>query len=153
MAQRPASSRQEEDGQHTHHRHGTPHKGRADIWSQGYEQDALADLQVLSRAKTGRKTGSYVPISIGQMRNSWFPRRTAEYVTDSQLKELKAKNISAERDFQFGVPDPAMAKAATPQSQRLPTRTVEVEKLTVTFVFCLRRISSMLTGPLGPTLN
>ncbi|KAG9563406.1 hypothetical protein KCU77_g17924, partial [Aureobasidium melanogenum] len=76
----------------------------------------------------GRK-GTYVPISIGRMRNEFFPTRTAEYVTPAQLKEMKAKNITAERDFQFGVPDPAAVKAIEQQSQRSATRTVEVEKL------------------------
>ncbi|KAI5202895.1 hypothetical protein E4T39_04497 [Aureobasidium subglaciale] len=76
----------------------------------------------------GRK-GSYVPISIGRMRNEFFPTRSAEYVTSVQLKEMKAKNISAERDFQFGVPDPAAVKTVEPQSLRSPARTVEVEKL------------------------
>jgi FAD synthase len=75
--------------------------------------------------------GSYVPISMGQMRNVWFPMKTAAYVTDVQLKDLKAKNISAVRDFQFGVSDPVAVKAANTLSQRLPTRTVEVEKLPV----------------------
>jgi hypothetical protein len=78
----------------------------------------------------GRK-GTYVPISIGRMRNEFFPTRTAEYVTPAQLKEMKAKNITAERDFQFGVPDPAAVKAIEQQSQRSATRTVEVEKLAV----------------------
>jgi len=81
----------------------------------------------------GRK-GTYVPISIGRMRNEFFPTRTAEYVSSAQLKEMKAKNISAERDFQFGVPDPAVARAAETQPQRLSTRTVEVEKLAVSLV-------------------
>ena len=78
----------------------------------------------------GRK-GTYVPISIGRMRNEFFPTRTAEYVTPAQLKEMKAKNITAERDFQFGVPDPAALKAIEQQSQRSAKRTVEVEKLAV----------------------
>lgn len=78
----------------------------------------------------GRK-GTYVPISIGRMRNEFFPTRTAEYVTPAQLKEMKAKNITAERDFQFGVPDPAAIRAIEQQSQRSAKRTVEVEKLAV----------------------
>lgn len=87
-----------------------------------------------------------MPITIGQMRNSWFPQRTAEYVTDTQMKELKTKNISAERDFQFGVPDPDEVKAREAQAQSLPTRTVEVEKLTVPSA-CLSLICCILTWP------
>jgi hypothetical protein len=81
----------------------------------------------------GRK-GSYIPISIGRMRNNFFPTRAAEYVTSAQLKDMKAKNITAERDFQFGVPDPAVVRAIEQQSQRASARTVEVEKLAVSLV-------------------
>jgi hypothetical protein len=81
----------------------------------------------------GRK-GSYIPISIGRMRNEFFPTRAAEYVTSVQLKDMKAKNITAERDFQFGVPDPAVVRAIEQQSQRAATRTVEVDKLAVSLV-------------------
>ncbi len=62
--------------------------------------------------------GTYIPISIGRMRNEFFPTRTAEYVTLT-VKEMKAKNITAERDFQFSVPDPAAIKAIEQQSQQL----------------------------------
>lgn len=95
----------------------------------------------------GRK-GTYVPISIGRMRNEFFPTRTAEYVTPAQLKEMKAKNITAERDFQFGVPDPAAVRAIEQQSQRSAKRTVEVEKLAVSLVLLHQPMSSViLTKP------
>ncbi|KAL1301708.1 hypothetical protein AAFC00_005917 [Neodothiora populina] len=92
----------------------------------------------------GRK-GSYVPISVGQMRNAWFPQRVAEYVTDSQLKELKAKNISAERDFDFGAAKVAAAKASSSaaadanaqvsaqlRASRAAARTIETNRVTPT---------------------
>lgn len=99
----------------------------------------------------GRK-GTYIPISIGRMRNEFFPTRAAEYVTPAQLKDMKAKNITAERDFQFGVPDPAAVRAIEQQSQRTTKRTVEVDKLAVSLVYPL--ISSLvLTPTLAQTLN
>lgn len=84
--------------------------------------------------------GSYVPISIGQMRNEWFPRRVAEYVTNTQLKDLKTRNIASERDFEFGVktiskaePLDIRAQAAAAQARTLKNavRAVEMERLTV----------------------
>ncbi|KAK7710431.1 hypothetical protein SLS57_008395 [Botryosphaeria dothidea] len=53
----------------------------------------------------GRKapSGTLVPVSSGQMRNEWFPSRTADYITPAQLREIKAKDVSIERDHTFGI--------------------------------------------------
>lgn len=87
--------------------------------------------------------GSYVPISTGQMRNEWFPKRVAEYVTDTHLKELKTKQVTTDRDFQFGLSDPSDAahassaaalgtsSLAAPVRPKPASKTVEVELLTV----------------------
>lgn len=56
--------------------------------------------------------GAIVPISIGQMRNNWFPRNVAEYITLPERKTLKIQNITAERDFDYGVTDLAQEAAA-----------------------------------------
>lgn len=84
-----------------------------------------------------------MPISIGQMRNEWFPRRVAEYVTDTQLKDMKTRNVTAERDFQFGVveasPRPGQsslaseirAQLAAQRTSKAAIKTVEIERLTV----------------------
>jgi len=37
------------------------------------------------------------------MRNDWFPRRIAEYVTQPELKTLRLKSVSMERDFDFAL--------------------------------------------------
>ncbi|CAI6339970.1 unnamed protein product [Periconia digitata] len=52
------------------------------------------------------KAGSYVPLSRTTMRNRWFPARIADYVTLTQLKQLKAQGVLIERDLTFGVPEP-----------------------------------------------
>lgn len=44
-------------------------------------------------------TGSIVPVPPGVMRNSWFPRKMAEYQTLAQLKELG--DVAIERDSTF----------------------------------------------------
>ena len=46
--------------------------------------------------------GSIVPITPGVMRNIWYPREMATYVTISRLQELGGKDITAERDPLFG---------------------------------------------------
>lgn len=45
--------------------------------------------------------GSYVSVSVGQMRNGWYPRSIAAYVTHTELKDLKSRNVQIERDFTY----------------------------------------------------
>lgn len=74
------------------------------------------------------------------MRNDWFPRRVAEYVTQTQQSELRTKNVTAERDFQFGISDAAAAAIAassssTPAQARKPaTKSVDLDRLTVSLL-------------------
>lgn len=37
------------------------------------------------------------------MRNIFYPRQKAAYVTEAELRDLKKQNIVIERDFNFGV--------------------------------------------------
>lgn len=48
-------------------------------------------------------TGSICPVEPGRMRNSWYPRQRAEYMTGSMLQGLKPQDLVAERDFTFGM--------------------------------------------------
>ena len=57
----------------------------------------------------GRK-GALVPVPRGQMRNEWFPRGIAEYVTQPELKTLRINKVTMERDYGFG-----LHSRATPQ--------------------------------------
>ena len=45
--------------------------------------------------------GAIVPVAPGQMRNKWYPRRIADYVTATELKPLERSNVLVERDFGF----------------------------------------------------
>ncbi|KAI4270411.1 MAG: hypothetical protein L6R38_007128 [Xanthoria sp. 2 TBL-2021] len=51
----------------------------------------------------GRK-GSIIPIAPGRMRNIYYPQRKAEYVTEAQMRTTNQKDLLAERDFSFGLP-------------------------------------------------
>lgn len=42
---------------------------------------------------------------MGRMRNSWFPSRIAEYVTQPEMRTLRMSNTAMERDVEFGVTD------------------------------------------------
>lgn len=42
---------------------------------------------------------------MGRMRNEWFPRKVADYVTQPELRTLRLNNTSVERDVEFGNTD------------------------------------------------
>lgn len=67
--------------------------------------------------KYGRK-GSVVPVSRGRMRNIWYPRNMAEYMSTAALKAVPKSDILLERDITFR-PD-------------LPAAPVEIELNTLT---------------------
>ena len=45
--------------------------------------------------------GSLTPVEPGRMRNYWFPKQKAEYVTAASLQGVKLQSLVAERDFTF----------------------------------------------------
>ncbi|KAI9831865.1 MAG: hypothetical protein M1826_002897 [Phylliscum demangeonii] len=53
------------------------------------------------------RQGAIVPVTTGRMRNQWYPQKRAEYVTVAQLKALNLHRTTFERDFMFGMDQPA----------------------------------------------
>lgn len=47
--------------------------------------------------------GSVVPVAPGRMRNIFYPRKRAAYVTQEILRDLKKREVVMERDFTFGM--------------------------------------------------
>ena len=47
------------------------------------------------------------------MRNDWYPRGVAQYVTGPELKTLRTNRVPVERDYSFGVSKQAKAKDTT----------------------------------------
>lgn len=47
--------------------------------------------------------GSVVPVAPGRMRNIFFPRKRAAYMTQELLRDLKKREVVMERDFTFGM--------------------------------------------------
>lgn len=47
--------------------------------------------------------GSVVPVAPGRMRNIFYPRKRAAYVTQEILRDLKKREVVMERDFTFGI--------------------------------------------------
>jgi hypothetical protein len=53
---------------------------------------------------------------MGKMRNEWFPRRIAEYMTQPEIRILKQKNTTIERDFGYGAEEEALTSQSTTTS-------------------------------------
>lgn len=49
---------------------------------------------------------------MGRMRNEWFPRRIAEYVTVPELRTLRLNNTAMDRNFDYGL-DSSVEKAVS----------------------------------------
>lgn len=60
------------------------------------------------------------------MRNEFFPKRMAEYMTSAQIKELGLDGVPLERDYTFGVTIPGGAKAQEPEVVA-PAKTIAVD--------------------------
>ncbi|KAB2577156.1 Ribosomal protein L9/RNase H1 [Lasiodiplodia theobromae] len=60
-------------------------------------------VRLLKDVKAYGRKGSFVPVPAGLMRNGWFPRYTAEYITPAELLQLKANDVTIERDYTFGM--------------------------------------------------
>lgn len=54
------------------------------------------------KANVVDSSDSIVPVPIGQMRNYYYPRRIAEYVTMTEARDIKRNNVTVERDVLFG---------------------------------------------------
>ena len=56
------------------------------------------------------------------MRNSWYPRQKAKYMTEPTSDGLKPQKIVAERDFTFGM------KQEEPKEKPLPMKPKEIDR-------------------------
>jgi Ribosomal protein L9, N-terminal domain len=51
---------------------------------------------------TNLRTGAVIPVTAGMMRNIWYPKKMAEYLTEDKLQQLGVKKDTAiERDSTF----------------------------------------------------
>jgi hypothetical protein len=51
---------------------------------------------------TNLRTGAVIPVTAGMMRNIWYPKKMAEYVTNDKLQQLGVKkDMTIERDSTF----------------------------------------------------
>ncbi|GAB7339386.1 hypothetical protein MBLNU457_6024t1 [Dothideomycetes sp. NU457] len=97
----------------------------------------LATVRLLEDVPTFGRKGAFVTVSVGMMRNEWYPRRLADYVPYTQKKELKANDVSTERDFDFMAERPeedsleeaAIRDAAAQELEARRQQLLEVERV------------------------
>ena len=85
--------------------------------------------------------GSICPVEPGRMRNSWYPRQKAAYMTESMAQGLKPQSIVAERDFTFGM----KPKEEQSPEQNAPKkeRAVEVQTKLLSVCAFLRSLEAL----------
>ncbi len=72
------------------------------------------------------------------MRNTWYPRQKAEYVTASKLQGLKPQRLEAVRDFTFGMSKPeAEPVPVSTQEETVPSTLTVPRLLPVPLPTCL----------------
>ncbi|KAL2046351.1 hypothetical protein N7G274_001798 [Stereocaulon virgatum] len=76
-------------------------------------------VKLLEDIKGYGKQGSITLVEPGRMRNSWFPRHKAEYVTVSTLQGLKPREVVAERDVTFGMTKEETAEALPAEKEQV----------------------------------
>ncbi|KFY59305.1 hypothetical protein V497_04373 [Pseudogymnoascus sp. VKM F-4516 (FW-969)] len=84
---------------------------------------STVNVRLLKDVTRYGKEGSVIPLPPGRMRNQFFPRRMAEYMTQAQIKEAGLENVTLERDFTFGIKDESV-KAAEQEPSAAPKRKV-----------------------------
>ena len=72
------------------------------------------------------------------MRNSWYPRQKAEYVTVSNLNGVKPQNVAAERDFSFGMDTKETPVYQTMGTERDTVPHIQIRNLAVCLLPLLR---------------
>ena len=94
------------------------------------------------------RTGSITPVEPGRMRNTWYPRQKAQYMTAATEPGKKPHKIQAERDFTFGMKskDEDIPKATTQRDEVKPIE-VQTKLLSVSRIgIYLHIVSSHLTN-------
>lgn len=61
-----------------------------------------------------------MPVAAGRMRNDWYPRRKADYMTNAHLRDTRVRDAPAERDFNFR-PD---LRGANPEPEEIDNGSV-----------------------------
>ncbi|SLM41051.1 Ribosomal protein L9/RNase H1, N-terminal [Lasallia pustulata] len=65
------------------------------------KQPHIVNVRLLRDIETYGRQGAVIPVAPGRMRNIWYPRGMAEYMTDTQLRGMNMRELIVERDLTF----------------------------------------------------
>ncbi|MCJ1371449.1 hypothetical protein MMC20_002666 [Loxospora ochrophaea] len=74
-------------------------------------------VKLLKDVKRYGRQGNVIPVAPGRMRNVWYPRRLAMYMTDANVKS--ARDMIVERDVNFGLERPQESAETSPVNVQL----------------------------------
>jgi len=66
-------------------------------------KESTIKVRLLTDIPRYGRQGTIIPIPAGRMRNDFYPKKLAEYMTKSQLREIGMDNVAVERDSNFGI--------------------------------------------------
>ena len=111
----------------------------------------IACQSIPVRESDGSYSGSVIPVAPGRMRNIFYPRRVAAYVSEEQLRDLRKREIPIERDFMFGIEKPKVedsqdepSQPSQPSQKEVDVVDVQMDLLAVFWDPCLRPEYAML---------
>lgn len=73
---------------------------------------SMLNVRLLEDIRGYGSKGSVIPVAPGRMRNIFYPRRVAAYVSEEQLRDLRAREVPIQRDFTFGMEKPTVEGSA-----------------------------------------
>ena len=115
-----AIERKEEDHKETNDDQGQALGGYSRLWTE--RQASHANEGAVIGLTDVNAIGSITPVEPGRMRNTWYPRQKAAYVTMTSLMGQKTQNLAAERDFTFGM---------KPKEEAAPEKVMEEKPIEV----------------------
>ena len=95
--------------------------------------------------------GAIIPITAGRMRNEFYPRKMAEYVTAAQLRKLGLQDAALERDPTFGISQQQIP-SQQPKETEAPI-TVAIDLLKVRRSFAFPAVNELLTFDAAGSCN
>lgn len=68
-----------------------------------------------------------IPVAPGRMRNIFYPRRVAAYVSEEKLRDLRARDVLIQRDVMFGMEKPTVEGSTKKTNVRDSTKRPSTE--------------------------
>ena len=95
----------------------------------------------------GAILGAVIPVAPGRMRNIFYPRGLAAYVTGKELRDLREREVPIERDLAFGKEEPLVEGDDPVEGSVSVLMSVDLMDVIGAYFFHLHRNADHLTAP------